>query len=34
MASATTSRRPSTWIYILQTRPESKVNVYKVETKF
>jgi len=24
----------TTWIYILQTRPESKVNVYKVETKF
>jgi hypothetical protein len=24
----------TTWIYILQTRPDSKVNVYKVETKF
>ena len=24
----------TTWIYILQTRPESKVNVYMVETKF
>jgi len=23
----------STWIYILQTRPESKVNVYRVKTK-
>lgn len=26
--------RRTTWIYILQTRPESKVNVYKVEPKF
>jgi len=24
----------TTWIYILQTRPESKVNVYKVQARF